>query len=331
MKEINIIKIIKEKNLSSLKNVVLVYGNEEFLKSQLVQLIKSKFNEVHTFWGDETNILDLKKIFYGSSLFSKENVVIIRNTEEFFKNLKKEEIKDFLNLILKLSDKDKLFVILSGDKIPTKEPYKTLKGLAEIIYSQKLTPRGFLSSLKKKLERENLKISNQDLTYLAKLLGNDLYLAKYEVEKLILYCKEKGEISKKDIDTIIYPKVEENIFSFINLFFKRDKNSLKVYRNLINANIHPFEIQSLILNYTNKLLLIKDFLDKGLPINISLQKAGVKFPFQQKQFNGFLNLLSKDDLINLIKDLYNLEIEQKVFFENPTISLERFILKWIID
>ncbi len=326
----SLVKIIKSPNLDNLKEVILIYGKEEYLKLQFLQAIKKDNKNLNILWGDELELEKLISLFSSNSLFSSKTVVAVKNFEEFIKKLKKDELKRFLDFCIKLPKGNKLILISKLEKLPSKEPYKTLQNAGDVLASTPLTEKGFTISLKKKFISENIEISDELLVYLASLLKNDLLYAKQEIEKLILYIKDKNKITKEDIDRVIYPKVEESIFNFIHKFFTKDIECLKILRALLDTGYHPFEIQSLILYQGNKLLLYKTLKGRKSEKQIFLE-LGLKFPFQIKQLKEEDKKFSREELINLIKDLYMLEVEQKVFYKDINKSLESFILKFLIE
>lgn len=331
MKEKNIVQIIKNKEIDDLSPVTLVYGTENLLKKQLVEIIKEKTEkDIHIFWGDELDLKHLAEVFSSSSLFSTGNIAVVFDAELFLEKFSKKDLEKFFSLIDTVKNgKDNLIFILNKEKIPSKEPYKTLVKNSDIIVSNKLTPKAFLISLKKKIENSGKSIDDETLKYLASKLKNSLEYAKQEVEKLLLYTKDKEKIEKEDIDAVITPKIEENIFSFITSFFSKDKNSITSLENLFETGYHPFEIQSLILSYTNKALLVYHYRNSGYSIDKAFEKVGIKHPAQKGTFKKILSSRSKEELIDMVKDLYNLEISQKMYFEDIEKKLKEFILEKI--
>ncbi len=332
MKELNIVQLIKKQNIEDLDPIVFVYGSENLLKKQFVDILKKKTEkEIHILWGDEISLEDLNDVFSSGSLFSKGNLGIILESDSFLDKINKKDLERFKSILERIEKgNDQVVFITNKDKIPSKEPYKTIKEKADIVVSGKLTPKAFLISLKKKIEASGKSIDEETLKYLAKKLSYNLQYAKQEVEKLLLYTEGKKEIQKDDIDKVVVPKVEENIFSFITAFFSKEKKSLQMLKNLVSTGHHPFEIQSLIFNYANKMLLIYSEKEKGKSAEEAFNEAGIKHPAQKGTFKKILSYYKKKDVIDLIKELYQLEISQKVYFEDIEKKLEEFVIKRIL-
>lgn len=330
MAEKSIVQLIKNFDLKELQPVVLVYGSEDFLKKQLVDKLKEKV-DVYIFWGDETTYSQVKEVFASSSLFSEGNTAVIFDFDAFLSKISKDEQKQLINLVKNFSLPDRLFLISNKEKLPAKEPYKTIKSVADIVVSQKLTPKAFAISIKKKLEREGKEIDDETLKYLVSKLKNDLWYAKQEIEKLLLYASDKKQITKEDIDAAINPKIEENVFVFLDKFFAKDKDAVRIFRQLIETTHHPFEIQSLLLGQINRLLLFRTYIEKGKPTETAFSLMNVKHPAMKGSIQKQASKTTTQELIQLIKDLYQLEKDQKINYLDINGSLEEFILKRVLQ
>jgi len=329
-KEQNLVKIIKNFNLDYLDSLNLFYGKENFIKKQAVEKIKeSKKTGFHFFWGDEVNLHQIKDVFSSSGLFSKGEVAVVWDVDQLFSKFSKKQVEDFLKFLDEIPQTDKLVLVSLKDKIPKKEPYKTILSKAKVFTAPPLTSKAFMISIKKKIEKEGLKIDDDTLLYLISKLGNDLYSAKQEVEKLITLTKNKEVIQKDDIDKIVFSKIEENVFSFVDKFFKKDKQAINIFKKLVEVSHHPFEIQALLLTYINRLLLLKTMERQGIPYEQIFQKIKVNHPFMQSNLKKLSQYLDENQLINLISSLYELEIKEKVYYEDPIRSFEEFLLRWL--
>ncbi|WP_457624091.1 DNA polymerase III subunit delta [Persephonella sp.] len=329
MAEKSIVQLIKSFNPDSLKPVVLVYGGEEFLKKQLVEKIKAA-GEIHILWGDELTYPQLKEVFSSSSLFSEGNTAVILFFEAFVSKLSKEEIKDFGEFVKNIALPDRLFLFLKGEKIPAREPFKSLKGNADVVISAPLTPKAFYISVKNKIEKAGKKIDEDTLKYLVGKLKNDLYYAKQEIEKLLTYIGDKGTVEKEDVNAVVVPEPRENVFTFLDRFFAKDISALRIYRQLVNSTHHPFEIQSLLLGQINRLLLFKTLLEKGKSPEAAFSQMNVKHPAMKGSIQKQASYVTKRQLVDMIKELYTLEKEQKVNFADVYKSSEEFILKRVL-
>ncbi len=330
MNEIKIQQLLKEIDIIKLKPLIFIYGNEEIPKNLFIEKIKSIL-PVSVFWGDELDFKTFLNEVGTKSLFQTQRVILIRQFEDFVNKLKKDEINILLDTLKKVALPTRVVMVASFEKIPSSQPYKTVISISDTIVSNKLTPSGFFISVKNKLQKEGKKISEENLKYLISLLNNDLTLAKNEIEKLLLYTADKDEITKEDIDSVITPKFEENVFVFLNNFFKKEKVALKMAINLIENGAHPFELQSLILSQLEKALYFKTLIEEGLPSEEAFSKAGITLPIQKTNIQNILKSRNQKELEKLVKNLYNLELQQKVFYQDPNEKFIEFLIKSLVE
>jgi len=329
MSQYNIIQLIKKsKDELQLKPVIFIYGAENLLKKQFIEKFKSKNKDFHFFWGDETSLKEIKEVFTSGALFSEGNEATIWDIDSFISNLNKNEKLEFLEFLKKINLPNKIFLISLKEKPQAKHPLKTILSISTVINSPKLTPKAFEMSVYKKLKNSEKQINLQDLKYLVSKLPKDLYATKQEIEKLLLYTWEKEIITKEDIDAVITVSPEVSVFVFVDLFFRKSKESIAILKKLFSQEIHPFEIQSLILTYANRLLLFKNFQKKKIPVSEIFAKLGLTYKPQQTTILNLAKNLSEEELIWLIKALYKLEYKQKVLYENIHTSLENLVLEF---
>jgi len=326
MAEKNIIQLIKNFDPDKLKPVVLIYGSEDFLKKQFVSRLKEK-SRVHLLWGDEVSFSNLRDIFSSSALFSKGNTAVLFDFDAFLSRLGKEENKNLPQFLERINRPDRLILVSKKEKLPAKEPYKSIKSVADVVASHRLTPKAFMISVKNKIEKNGKKIDDQALKYLASRLKNDLWYAKQEVEKLLIYASDKEKITQEDIELVVTPKVDENVFVFLDRFFEKDPQALKILKDLIDTSHHPFEIQSLILNQVNRLLIFKTLTQKGTPADKVLDQMKIKHPAMRGTIQKQASKVNTQELIDMVKDLYETEKKQKIEYTDIFRAVEEFVLK----
>lgn len=323
--EIKAQQFIKEPNINSLKNVIVLYGNDNLLKDMVVDKFKENIN-FEVFWGDDIKFDKLISSIKAQSLFGQKVFIILRNASVFFSSLSKEQLNSVLKYTSQLKDR-KVILVFKEEVLPKSDFYKKLLDIADVIVCTKLTKQAFISSLKKKLEREEISVDDEVLEYLSNLLNYDLSIAKPEVDKLILYCKEKGKISKEDIDNLVISISDSNIFEFIDSLFRKDVKAISIAKKLIEKDTHPFQIQSMIVNQVEKILYFKALSSSGLNFEEIFNRLKISSTIQKANIQKLSKLASMDELIKMVDLLYQLEINQKVYYKD----IEREFLNFIIS
>lgn len=322
--EIKAQQFIKEPNIQALKNVLIISGNDDLLKDLVLDKVK-EVNPTFTVWGDEVQFAELLNHLKTKSLFGVQPWVVVRDAGQFVSGLKKDEAQQLLNHLKQLKDQKVVFVLREAE-VPKTDFYKKLSEIADIILCQKLTKQAFLTSLKKKIEREGLKIDEETLVYLANLLNFDLTVAKQEVEKLVVYCRDSGFISKEDVDNLIVSVSESNVFEFLEKFFSKDKDAIMLAKKLMEKDTHPFQIQTFLINQIEKIFYFKVLVAAGVSFEEAFSRIKVASSIQKVNVQKFSKMLSVDELKRLIRLLYQVEINQKVYYKD----IEKEFLNFLV-
>lgn len=322
--EIKAQQFIKEPNISSLKNTVVIYGNDTLLKEMVIDKFK-EYDDFLIFWGDELKFDDFVSNIKVQSLFGKKPSVIVRDASSFFSSLSKEQLSLVLKYLSEMKNQ-KVILTFKEEELPKSEFYKKLLEIVDIIICPKLTKQAFISSLKKKLEREGIDIDDKDLEYLSSLLNYDLTVAKPEVEKLISYCKDKGKILREDIDNLVVSVSENTVFEFIDSLFRKDISAVSIAKRLIEKDFHPFQIQTMIINQIEKIFYFKVLISTGLSPEEAFNRLKIQSNIQKINIQKFSKLLSIDELKRIVNLTYQLEINQKVYYKDIEKEFINFVI-----
>ena len=259
---------IDKKKLDN-QDLFLIYGENEGLKKEIIQVIKKKFKgEIENY--DEAQILNNNELFYekifNQSLFDKEKIIIINRCSEkiyeLTENIIEKEISD-IKFILNaniLEKKSKLRNLFEKDKklivIPTyKDASITLVEIAKkFFYNYKIS------------------ISQETINLLVSRCNGDRGHLRSELDKILIYIKDKKSINL------------EEIYKLTNLAENFSINEL------VDVSLSKnFQKTSEILNESNY-----KSEDGILILRIFLQKAKRLFNLYEKQNSS----LSYDSLIN---------------------------------
>ena len=319
------------------KPVNLVHGEEEYLVKTLTDRLREIYGEGFTLaWGDEISLEDLYELTSEGSMFSKtsDRVVFLRNFEEFLKRLgrKKKSMESFLSLLKRLS-RTKLFLVVEKkltDQDLSKEPFKTISSLGDVIMAGKLSSQKVKEIVRRKLERETGGIEEDALELLVGLCQGDLAILKEETEKLISYSEGK-KITLGDVRKVCAPWGSYGMFQFLDSFFERDlRKSLQVLENMISSGIPPLQIMTALGNYAIRIYTAHLLLENGQSLEKVLERVGVKHRFSQLKFKAYIEKLPKEKIRELIEDLYRLDLSVKVYFTNPEIALRNFTIDFTL-
>lgn len=203
--------------------VIFLFGEDTYrLKEKLREIIEeykkkniSGFN-LRFLDAKETLLDDLKSELLSVSMFKEKKLIVLSN---IFSNAKFKE--DFIERGEALFDSSNILIIYEPGKISQKEKLSAfLKKKAKTEEFKPLRTDQIKKFIKKKLGEKE--ISDDALSLLINFCSNDLWKISKEIEKLINYSKNK--ISKEDVELLVCPIYDNNIFETIDAIAKKEKN-----------------------------------------------------------------------------------------------------------
>ncbi len=219
----------------------LVYGENDGLKKDVIQILKKKLNgKIESY--DEKQIIDNNELFYenlfNQSLFEKEKIIIInRCSEKIYEIIEKiiekniPDIKIILNSIV-LEKKSKLRNLFEKDKYLI------------VVPTYKDTSISLIEIAKKFFNNYKISISQETINLLVNRCNGDRGHLKSELDKILIYMNGKRNINLEEIHKLT--NLSEN-FSINELVdTSLSKNSQKT-SEIINESSYKSEDGILIL------------------------------------------------------------------------------------
>ena len=318
---------IKNKEISKFK-FFLVYGENEGLKKDVINIIKSKnvFKEIKY---EESQILNNKSEFYNEinnrSLFDENKTYLIERCSDKISEIILQFIdKDIEDLIIIncgiLEKKSKLRSILE----------KSVK--AVVIPTYKDNSQSLVQIAKNFFSEKKVSVSYETLNLLANRCNGDRGNLNNELAKISSYLINKKTISLKEVYTLT--NLSENYSAFELVDASLSKNFKKT-QEILNDNNYSQEDTFLILRvFLMKTKIILDLLEsmkkqKDIEIVILEHKPPIFWkekPVIKKQ----LQLWTLKTIYKLISDLNDLELKIKKNNSLSLILMKNFIYE-VVD
>jgi len=294
--------MFKEKKLAVLINVFL---NSEF-KKRFLEEVRSP-----------------TKIWWGT-----ENIVLLYETGQIIET-------DPLFLFLKKSARLQEFKLLEGQKLK--------------------------NWVKKEFDNYGIEISKEALEKLINFVGNDLWQMSNEIKKLVSYRTPRaarrrdksllnlrsasprsvgeGEkenevlfdhklkpkdigISGKDVELLIKPKIETDIFQTIDAIAEKNKKrAFKFIKAHLEKGDSPFYLFSMINFQFRNLLIIKDLMER----NLSPYSLNHLHPYVIKKSISLLEKFSFSELKKIYQKIFQLDLDVKTGKIEPEMALDLLI------
>jgi len=169
---------------------------------------------------------------------------------------------------------------------------------------------------------------SQALEYLCANLNSDRQFLYSELDKLLIYCNDKNQISLEDVDKAIVPMRNVSLDQLIISFVKGDiKNYLTDIQHLLHNNVpEMLIIRSLVKYYTN-LYTVKLHTKAGISMDeaMKLLKPPIFFMYV-KHFKEFVATLNYTSIFNALKLLMAAEVKLKSTGANAKNIFENLLL-----
>jgi len=261
------------------------YLKEEFLQELLKQLKeKGKVFFLERLDGRQVNLAELMSEIKQTTLFSGGRLLWISNPPYFIAAQKKgnasgekekvpasrqrtngqpgeKELLDFLQQ--KVSDTIIIFSVLNVDR--RKKIVKLFEEAGTLIDFSPLKGMLLKRWLREQFLKEKKKIEEEAIDELVERLGEDLYLQKREIEKIITYMGNEEAVTRALVRHLVPESRQGNIFKLVEYLGQKNlKGSFEHLHKLYRQNEHPLVILSMVARQFRLLYQFLILQEKGL-------------------------------------------------------------------
>jgi len=263
---------------------------------------------------------DFKSEFQQMPMFEEKKLMVLENSfsnpdfkEKFLKDSKRFMSSE--NIVL-FYEQDK---ILKTDSL---FKFLTLKKNAESEGFEPLNGQQLKNWAKKEFEASKCKIGEKDLEKLIEFIGSDLWQFSNEIKKLAAF---KPEIKDEDVELLVKPKIETDIFKTIDFLAARNKKkALELIKKHLENGDHPGYLLSMINYQFRNLLMVKDLIEKNIPYYLILKKTQLK-PFVVNKSYQQAGKFSLPELKKIYQKIFQADLDIKTGKINPEIALDLLI------
>jgi DNA polymerase-3 subunit delta len=302
--------------MSNKKMIILLYGEDTYREKDKLAEIMEEHKQKHKsglnlryLEGKGTSLDDLRNEVLGISMFKEKKLVVVLNP---LSNAKLKE--DLLEKGEAFVSSDNVLLLVEQSKILKKDKLLTfLEKNGKTQEFELLTGVKLRNWVKKEIEERGGKIGDSAIDKLIEYIGSDLWRMENEIGKLVSYAKD---ISEKNIDLLVRPNYETNIFNTIDAIAAKDK---KKAINLIKSHIEKGEsaiyILAMIASQIRNILSVKSGGAGQLGMHPFVFR---KTTYQAKNFN-------LEELKNIYARITQLDSEIKVGKIDQGIALDVLI------
>jgi len=295
--------------------IYFIYGEDSYSAKSKLEEIVLGYKEKHKSGlsliyidADKKKFKDFYSELKITSMFAEKKLIILKNA---FEDNKFQE--DFLENIENLEETQDIVVIYE-DGSPDKRG-KFFKALQKNIKCQEfnyMQP----AMLKKWVAHEfdlqsgKAKINTDALDLLISFVGSDLWKMANEIKKLSSY-KAGSIVEKKDIELLVKPNVENDIFKTIDaLASKNKKLALSLFHKYFDDGEAPLYLLSMIAYQFRNLLVIKELQEANTPYGLIAKKSGLH-PFVVQKSYYLCNQFSFLQLKKIYQKIFQVDSDIK--------------------
>ncbi len=321
-----IIKFYETEKINIKKNnIILLYGKNEGLKNQKLEILVS--NKKNIFKYEEKEILDNENYFFentlNKSLFENEKVIIIKRATDKIYKILEEIVKKKINDIL---------IIIDSDNLEKKSKLRSFFEKDKTLICVAFYPDNEQTLLKLTndfFKKKNISVSQSNVNQIVnKSLGDRKYLLN-ELEKIENFARNGNRINTENISKII--NLTEN-YSFSELVDNCLVKNKKKILSILNENNFTTEdciiILRTFLNKAKKILILSKNFEKNKDINLTLSNAKPPIFWKDKEITKQQIYKWKPNSIKiLIYKLNEIELDIKKNINNSINIVYDFILE----
>ncbi len=304
--------------------IYFIYGEDSYRSKRKLEEIILGYKKVHKSGmnliyidAQEKKFSDMLDNFRAVSMFFEKKLIVLRN---LFNNAKFHE--DFLENLKGLEDM-KDIIIVYEDCLPDQRTklFKALQKTAKCQEFSFLQPAMLKKWVVCELDKNKVKINPDALDLLVSFVKNDLWKMANEINKLSSY-KMAGFIKKEDVELLVKPGIENDIFKTVDALASKDKKqALSLLHKHLEDGDAPLYLLSMISYQFRNLLIIKELQDARLPYASVAKKSGLH-PFVVQKSYYLCNQFSMPQLKKIYLKIFQIDSDIKTGKIEPETALD---------
>lgn len=310
-----------------MKNFYLIYGiDRSIVNNELNKVIKSlRVDDIVKYDMNNSTILDVIEDASTVGLFSSNKIIILDDCYFLSANKSIDNIEELEAYIEKYNPNNYCIFISYTDKVDTrKKIYKLLKSNGKIIEQVNIDDNYLINYINDELNKEGYKM--EDVNYFINKVGKNLYNAKNELNKLMMYKLDTKNITNSDIDKITIRSIEEEIFALTDaVILKNTSKALSLLEEFLKKDYEEIQIIMLLASQFRFLFQVKRLLNKGKSEGEIARILEVN-PYRVKFTVKKLYSYTEGMLLDYISKLAKIDHDIKLGLVNKRIALELFII-----
>lgn len=299
-----------------------LFGKDTYRsRRRLKELIKEKKKEndedldINTIDGEGLTYRDFKDRLKQKSMFSGRKMLILNNV------LSNKDFRDkFLEEAEQWKESNHIIVFYEEGSPNKTKLFKFLKKNADQEEFKLLKGKKLREWVKNEFKEKEVGINKKALSLFVQFVGNDLWKAANEIDKLTSY--KDNVVKEKDVEKMVNPKIEPEIFKTIDALVEKDKKkALKLIYNHLNEGSSPVYLLRMINYQVRNLLIIKDLKERGRSYS-EIKKEADLHPYVIKKTFRQAKKFSLPQIKKIYHKIFEADLAIKTGGKEPEAAIE---------
>jgi DNA polymerase-3 subunit delta len=303
--------------------IYLIFGEDTFRANRKLKEIIEKYRKIHKSGLNlkildlkEKNFDDFKREFESSPMFSEKKLLVLKNASQ-----NKEFKEKFLKEIEKFEKSKEIIFFFEEGEIKNDSFFEEIKKHGKFQEFKPLDRLRLKIWIRQEFEKYRAKIEDRVIERLIFLVGNDLWRMSEEIRKLVAFKRGKN-IREKDVEILILPKLELDIFKTIDAISSRNKKlAFKSLHFHLKRGEKPAVLFSIIKYQFRNLIRVKDLIEKGEKISQIKSKLDLH-PFVLEKILRISQKFKIEELRKIYQRIFNLDLAIKTGKIEPDLALD---------
>lgn len=307
--------------------LIFLYGQDSYRSRQKLNEIIDNYKKAHKgsfnlkiFEGNNFDFEDIRNEIKQTSIIAGKKLLLFKDAflntgfkEKFLKNN-----KSFVN------SKDLIVFYEEKEILKTNALFKLLKKLAKSQEFELLSGLNLKNWIKKEFNDWNVKTEDGVTEKLINFIGNDSWRLSNEIRKLASFAKNKI-IHIKDIDILVRPKIETDVFKTIDAMAEKDKKqALELLHKHLSRGDSPLYLLSMINFQFRNLILIKNLVERNYTYE-KIQKSTKLHPYVVRKSLWQVRKFSLPELKKIYQRIFKVDVDIKTGKIEPELALDLLI------
>ena len=320
--------------------IYLVYGDQipiinqrcriitkEFLGEEKDEMNYVRFDARETLIQEIISECNYLPLGYDKKLIVANNAYFLSSKKEKNKIESEQDYQSLIEYLNNPSEETCLILTVETSELDSKSKIVSLLKEKAEIYVAKMSDKETFQGQMRKYIVNNLgvEIDNDALAELIQRCEDDVMLTQNNAKKLSLYTKH---IKYDDVCLFVPRPLEDNTFALYNyLISNRNDEAIKLYRDLLAANIEPVTLIGTLAKQFRFLYQVGYLLKNGNSIDEAAAILNVK-PIRVSIARKQIYSVSENTILKTLDDLFNLDYNIKSGFVDRFYAFELFLINF---